>query len=315
MGTFPELSRLIGRLRLRHLALLDLLGRDPNLGRSAKQLHMAQPTASKLLREVEDVLGVTLFTRNRRGLTPTLAGQVMTSRARVLMGEMGAAHAELRSAEQGGTGQLRVGVFPVAIPTLLPRLHDSLECRFPGLHLSVEEAVESALLARLSNADIDCVIGRIVVQALTSDLRHEALYSESTVIVCGVRHPILRARHQARAELLQRCAWMLPDATGATYNMVASWLGIQGVDSPRIEVKTSSVFATIEMLNHSTLLAVLPKSVALIYAKLAKVALVPGGDLISDYPVGVIYRATSTLNPMIEAALDALREEFRNPSK
>jgi len=56
MTQLPDFQRLVGRLRLRHLALLDSLGRDPKVGRGAKRLHMAQPTASKLLREIEDTL-------------------------------------------------------------------------------------------------------------------------------------------------------------------------------------------------------------------------------------------------------------------
>src|SRR5690606_13652631 len=100
----PDFSRLIGRLRLRHLALLDTLGRDPNVGRAAKQLHMTQPTASKLLREIENIFETTLFTRNRRGLAPTVAGRAMTRRASVLLAEMRATHAELHSTLQGATG-------------------------------------------------------------------------------------------------------------------------------------------------------------------------------------------------------------------
>jgi len=57
MTQLPDFQRLVGRLRLRHLALLDSLGRDPNVGRAAKRLHMAQPTAGKLLREIEDAPG------------------------------------------------------------------------------------------------------------------------------------------------------------------------------------------------------------------------------------------------------------------
>src|SRR5690554_4088194 len=122
MSPLPDFQRLVGRLRMRHLALLDLLGRDPNVGRAAKTMHMAQPTASKLLREIEDIFETTLFTRNRRGLTPTPAGKVLTRRAGILLAEMQATHAELRAALDGSTGHLRLGMFPVAVTEYLPKL-------------------------------------------------------------------------------------------------------------------------------------------------------------------------------------------------
>ncbi len=308
MPQLPDFNRLIGRLRMRHLALLDVLGRDPNVGRAAKTLHMAQPTASKLLREIEHIFETTLFTRNRRGLTPTAAGLALTRRASVLLAEMHATHAELLSTRQGATGRLRIGVFPVAVPDFLPRLYLALKARWPGLHISITEAVEMTLLAQLSKGDIDCIFGRIVMETLTPDLRHETLYNELTAIVCGTRHPLLKARPTDRAALLQHSTWMLPARQGALYNMVASWLANHGISEPQVEVETTSVFATIEMLNHSELLSILAKNVALAYAELGKVALVPDGDLPAHYPVGVIYRMEAMVNPMMKVVLGAARE-------
>jgi DNA-binding transcriptional LysR family regulator len=101
---------------------------------------------------------------------------------------------------------------------------------------------------------------------------------------------------------------MLPATEGAIYNMVASWLATRGIKAPTVEVETTSVFATIEMLNHSTLLSILPKNVAKAYAELGKVALVPSGDLSSNFPVGIIYRMEAAANPMMKIVLEAARE-------
>ena len=308
MSPAPDFRRLVGRLRLRHLALLDLLGRDPNLGRAAKQLHMAQPTASKLLREIENIFETTLFTRNRRGLAPTTAGHALTRRAGVLLAEMQATHAELLSTRQGATGRLRIGVFPVAVPEFLPKLYNTLQQRWPGLHISLTEAVEDPLLAQLSNGEVDCIFGRVVLHMLTPDLRHEILYNELTAVVCGTAHPLVNASPAEQAAMLGQGNWMLPAREGALYNMVASWLATQGVAGPKVELETTSVFATIEMLNHSNLLSILPKNVAQSYAKLGKVALVSGGDLASNYPIGIIYRMEAMVNPIMQEVLQAARE-------
>lgn len=303
-----DFQRLISRLRLRHLALLDALGHDPNVGRAARQLHMAQPTASKLLREIEHIFNATLFTRNRRGLTPTAAGQALTRRAGVLLGEMRATHAELQAALQGASGRLRIGVFPVAIPEFLPRLYNQLQQDLPGLHISLVEAVEDPLLALLSNGDIDCIFGRIVLHKLPPEIRHVALYEELTAVVCATNHPLVTARQVEQAALLEECGWMLPARQGALYSMVASWLTSRGVTGPRVEVESTSVFVTLELLDHSHLLAILPKNVARGYAKLGKVALVPGGDLVSNYPIGMLYRNEGLANPMLKKVLELAKE-------
>lgn len=307
MTQLPDFNRLVGRLRMRHVALLDLLGRDPNLGRAAKLLHMAQPTASKLLREIEHIFETPLFTRNRRGLSPTPAGQALTRRASIMLAEMHATHAELLSTRQGASGRLRIGVFPVAVPEFLPRLYNTLQTQWPGLTISIKEAVEHQLLKQLSDGEIDCVFGRIVMETLTPDLRHEALYNEPTVVVCGTGHPILKASPADQTAALQQSTWMLPAPEGAVYNMVASRLATLGIKAPRVQVENTSVFVTIEMLNHSTLLSILPKKVAQAYAELGKVALVPISDLASNYPIGIMYRMESGVNPMIQGVLEAAR--------
>ncbi|RIY40357.1 LysR family transcriptional regulator [Neopusillimonas maritima] len=307
MNTENDFRRLMGRLRLRHLALLDLLGKDPNVGRAAKTMHMAQPTASKLLREIEDIFETVLFTRNRRGLTPTPAGKVLARRASILLAEIQATHTELRSALNGGTGHLRLGVFPVGVTEVLPQLYAALQNKWPGLTIEIEEAVETRLLDQLSEGKIDCILGRIVMENLTPDLRHEALYNEPTVIVCSTRHPLLAANAQERVQILRNTHWMLPARHGAVYNMVASKLAALGIKAPQVEVETTSVFVTIELLNHTTLLSILPKKVALAYAELNKVALAPQGDLESNYPVGIMYRAEALSNPIINLVLETVR--------
>lgn len=310
-----DFRRLMGRLRLRHLALLDWLGKDPNVGRAAKKLHMAQPTASKLLREIEDIFETPLFTRNRRGLTPTAAGQVLTRRAGILLAEMQATHTELLYALGGGTGHMRLGVFPVVVPEFLPRLYAALQSQWPGLTIELREAVELQLLDQLSKGEIDGIIGRIVMENLTPDLRHEAVYTEPTVIVCGTHHPLRNASAEVRVKILEQTAWMLPARQGAVYNLVASRLAQFGIKAPRVEIETTSVFATIEMLNHTNLLSILPGKIALDYQANQKVAVAPIDDLGSNYPIGVIYRADAADNPLVAMLLKTTRTLSSWPAK
>ncbi len=303
-----DFRRLMGRLRLRHLALLDWLGSDPNLGRAAKNLHMAQPTASKLLREIEDMFQTPLFNRNRRGLTPTAAGRVLTRRAGIMLAEMQATHTELLAALKGSTGHLRIGVFPVVIPEFMPTLHLALHETSPGLTLELREAVEHQLLDQLSKGEIDCIFGRIVMENLTPDLRHQALYAEPTVIVSGCGHPVLTKDAAKQRQVLEHTAWMLPARQGAVYNLVASTLAGLGLKAPRVDIETTSVFVTIEMLNHTKLLSILPQKVAQSYAAAGKVGIVPIPALNSNYPIGIIYRADAANNPLLQTLFDAAHQ-------
>ena len=103
MSQIPTLQQLRSRLRIRHLVLLDELGRSLNMHRAAEAMHLSQPALSKLLAEAEELAGQTLFERSHHGVTPTPLGLMMIGRARCCSTSW------TRPRRADGGGQRRVG--------------------------------------------------------------------------------------------------------------------------------------------------------------------------------------------------------------
>ncbi|MGW0450231.1 LysR family transcriptional regulator, partial [Streptosporangium sandarakinum] len=82
------LDLLSGRLKLRHLVLVTTIAEQGSVLRAAERLHLAQPAVTRGLREVEHILGVELFTRGPRGVTPTLFGEAFIDHARAVQAEL-----------------------------------------------------------------------------------------------------------------------------------------------------------------------------------------------------------------------------------
>src|SRR2546422_680992 len=82
------------RLKTRQLLLLVALAEEGNIHRAAQVLNMTQPAASKLLKDLEDVLEVSLFDRLPRGMRATWYGEVMIRHARVALASLNQALAE-----------------------------------------------------------------------------------------------------------------------------------------------------------------------------------------------------------------------------
>src|SRR5882762_6098502 len=72
-----SICKLVGRLRFRHLSLLVALDEHRNLHRAAKAVHLAQPSASKLVHDLELLFGSSLFDRSPTGMQPTALGAVV----------------------------------------------------------------------------------------------------------------------------------------------------------------------------------------------------------------------------------------------
>ena len=102
----PRSDRFVrSHLKTRHLVLLVELSRHGSILHAAQAANLTQPAASKLLGELEHVLGVPLFERLPRGVVPTHYGEVLVRRAGAALAEMDAAHQEIMELLSGLSGR------------------------------------------------------------------------------------------------------------------------------------------------------------------------------------------------------------------
>ena len=92
------------RLKTRQLLLLAAMEEEGNVRRAADVLGMTQPAASRLLKELEDMLGVSLFDRTPHGMHATLYGEVMIRHARMVLSNLSHAHDEISALRAGSNG-------------------------------------------------------------------------------------------------------------------------------------------------------------------------------------------------------------------
>src|SRR5262245_66111967 len=68
----------------RHLRAFIAVAEESSITRAAERLHISQPPLSRLIRQLEDELNVTLFARHRQGVTLTDTGRHLLEKARIL---------------------------------------------------------------------------------------------------------------------------------------------------------------------------------------------------------------------------------------
>ena len=78
---------LVNRLKFKHLALLVALDDARNLHQAADAINVAQPSASRMLADIEEAFGFLLFERNARGMQPTPLGTAALAYARRSLAE------------------------------------------------------------------------------------------------------------------------------------------------------------------------------------------------------------------------------------
>ncbi len=120
MPKFHE-NFLLGRLKLRQLRLLTAIADEGTVLKGSQALNIAQPAATKSIKELEDALGVQLFERSSRGVTPTDFGAVMIKHGKLILAQLRHAGEELQSLEEGLSGRVHVGTLLAASTSLRER--------------------------------------------------------------------------------------------------------------------------------------------------------------------------------------------------
>ncbi|CAI0731683.1 nitrogen assimilation transcriptional regulator NAC [Serratia entomophila] len=127
-----------------------------SLTQAAEVLHIAQPALSQQLATLEGELKQQLLIRTKRGVQPTEAGNILYAHAQTILRQCEQAQSAVNSAGQAMSGQVSVGLAPgsVASQLALPLLQ-AVRDRHPGILLSLNENIGSALAGQVANQTLD----------------------------------------------------------------------------------------------------------------------------------------------------------------
>ncbi|WP_296947363.1 LysR family transcriptional regulator [uncultured Massilia sp.] len=126
-----------------------------SFGKAADQLEIPRSTASKLIQDLEQMLGARLVQRTTRQATVTPEGAAYYERALRLLAELEEMDAEARRTRAQPRGRLRVGIgSSLANFTLIPRL-PAFTARYPDIQLQLGVSDRPADMV---GEGIDCVI-------------------------------------------------------------------------------------------------------------------------------------------------------------
>jgi DNA-binding transcriptional LysR family regulator len=188
-------------IKLRHLQLLVALDQFRHLGRTAEFMSVSQPAVSKMLTEVESMLGSSLFERSTRGTEPTSAGRSLVRFARSVLADYERTRDEIAAVESGASGRTRVGSMVVTLPVLLAGAVAQFKQLAPGATVLVEEGDLTQLLPKLRLGEIDLFVGRLEPGYAAPDLVTEKLFNEPMVAVVGAGHALGRKTKPTWADL------------------------------------------------------------------------------------------------------------------
>jgi DNA-binding transcriptional LysR family regulator len=294
-----------GRLKLRHLVLVVAIADHGSVLRAAEHLHLAQPAVTRSLREVEGILGVDLFTRGPRGVTPTMFGDAFIEHARAVLAELRRAGERITGLADGEVGTVTIGTLLAGSNVLLPRAIAALKQDRPGITVIVQEATFDAQVPRLLDGEIDLILGRLNPIDDLRGLRQITLYGEPVLLVARRNHPARTLPDLGLADLLAY-PWVLPLEQTALRTELEQVFRASGLTLPDNLVECTSVLTVRTLVRDTDMIAALPELVARTDADIAPLP-IPLETVRRQ--VGVTLPAHRAPTPSARLMLDHLQHE------
>jgi LysR family transcriptional regulator, hydrogen peroxide-inducible genes activator len=174
---------------LRQLQYACAVAEHLSFRQAAVVCHVAQPSLSAQIAELEAALGVQLFERDRRRVLVTARGQALLERARKLLLEADDLTDASKRLSDPFSGTLRIGVIPTIAPYLVPFATAGIRAAFPKLTVAWIEEKTQALLAEMSTGELDAAV--LALEAELGDVEHEVIATDPFVLVAPPGHPLM----------------------------------------------------------------------------------------------------------------------------
>lgn len=125
-------------VELRHLRYFVAVAEMENVSRAATQtLHVAQPSLSRQIRDLEDEVGVQLLERTAKSVRLTDAGRAFLDDARAILKQ--ADEAVLKARAISGKQELPVGDWPLGTGRIMPELLRAYQREMPNVHVKLHD--------------------------------------------------------------------------------------------------------------------------------------------------------------------------------
>src|SRR5258706_4355455 len=235
-------------MEIRQLKAFLAIAEAKTFTAGARRVNVTQAAISMQIRQLEDEVGLQLFTRTPRRVILTEAGEYLLDRARMILREHDSALAEI--AELGGAefGRLRIGSASAEFAgQQLPRILQGIRKKFPNSELSVSAGTSQTLVDKIMHGEIDIAFVSLPVEnsSITTDL----LFSDEIVAIAHPGHPRSKEKYISAAALAGE-RLILGERGGNTRRMIDDFFNAANV-RPNIIMELSRQEAINQMVENN----------------------------------------------------------------
>ncbi len=243
------------QLRFKQLQLVAALGEQRSLGQAASAINVTQPTATKMLAELEALAKFRIYERKPRGLQITMLGREILTFAQRVLSEFDRMQAALEARQTGGVGDLVVGAI-LGAPDIIAQAVTEMKAEQPLLTIKLRGETSDHVLEMLESRSIDIAVGRFNSITQHNLYHYEPLGDEALCIVARAGHAIARKRKLRLTDLAGE-RWIMQSIATPVRQILEYEFGKAGMASPSDIIEVNSILTIIQLLERCDAVAML----------------------------------------------------------
>jgi DNA-binding transcriptional LysR family regulator len=235
-------DRVLRRLKLSELRLLQAVVKWGSMARASAVLNISQPAVSKAVKGLEHTLGVRLLDRMPHGIKPTIYGEALLKGGVAVFDELLQSVRQIEFLADPGAGQLHIGCTEAGAAGFVPAVITRLSQRYPRVVFRVTTGDAATFIERLlPQRDIDLAIGAMPDRAASHhEIDSELLFEERYFVMAGASSKWARKRNIKLRDLVDE-PWVLPPADTTMGMHIARAFRAEGLEPPLSRVLSFSV--------------------------------------------------------------------------
>ncbi|UII57603.1 LysR family transcriptional regulator [Cytobacillus spongiae] len=242
---------------IRQLTYFMEVAREGSLTGASKILHISQPGLSKVIKNLENELGVLLIDRSEKTIQLTDAGQELFHQSQKLLSEYEALTEVIRDTEQLKRGHVRVGVPPVIGTSYFPSLIAGFRELYSGVTLTIVEEGARSVADRVDEGSIDAAV--VILPVCSTKFEIYPIVTDENKLIVHTSHPLAK-REFVSYEDLEDENFVLLNENFMLHHHILSACREAGFE-PKITFKSSQWDFLAELVAMNQGISILPRPI------------------------------------------------------
>ena len=290
-------------ISVKQLRYFYALSRLRHFGKAADHCAVTQPALSMQIKDLEEILGLSLVIRGKSKISLTPDGEEIARRAEKIITDIQDIGSYAKTRAGLLSGIFRLGIIPTIAPYILPKLLPILSEKYPQLDLKLRETTTSRLKDEILQGQLDAIL--VALPIVHHDLETRALFEDPFFLAINADQSPQTDDVQA---LLDQGNLLLLEEGHCLRDQAVS-LCEKVSQENFTQFGATSLKTLLELVSNGQGITLVPKMAAKVeIANESNVRLLPFSDPEPTRTIGLVWRKSSPRDKDFKAISNAIEE-------